>query len=90
MKSGVAASTMGMTIKEVVFDVGGGIKQGKEFKAVQMGGPSGGCIPEDRLDLQVGFDELRFGTLGLPLAFGERAIGVAQVLDRLRRSQPCF
>jgi NADP-reducing hydrogenase subunit HndC len=49
---------MGMTLREIIFDIGGGIPGGKRFKAVQTGGPSGGCIPEDLLDLQVGFDEL--------------------------------
>ncbi len=58
VKSGLAEVPMGMTIKEVVFDVGGGIKQGKEFKAVQMGGPSGGCIPASMSDIKIDFDEI--------------------------------
>jgi len=49
---------MGMTLREIVYDIGGGIPGGKKFKAVQTGGPSGGCIPESLLDLQVDFDEL--------------------------------
>jgi len=49
---------MGMTLKEIIYDIGGGIPNNKKFKAVQTGGPSGGCIPEHLLDLQVGFDEL--------------------------------
>ncbi len=57
-KSGLAEVPMGMTIKEVVFDVGGGIKHDKEFKAVQMGGPSGGCIPASMSDIRIDFDEI--------------------------------
>jgi len=49
---------MGMTLREVIFDIGGGIPEGKKFKAVQTGGPSGGCIPQSFLDLPVDFDEL--------------------------------
>ncbi len=57
-KSGLAEVPMGMTIKEIVFDIGGGIKEGKKFKAVQMGGPSGGCIPADMSDLKIDYDEI--------------------------------
>ncbi len=56
--TGLVEVPMGMTLKEIIYDIGGGIPDGKKFKAVQTGGPSGGCIPEDKLDLQVGFDEL--------------------------------
>jgi len=49
---------MGMTLREIVFDIGGGIADDKAFKAVQTGGPSGGCIPEKLLDTPVDFDEL--------------------------------
>ena len=55
---GLAEVPMGTTIKEIVNEIGGGIPQGKTFKAVQTGGPSGGCIPESLIDLPVGFDEL--------------------------------
>ena len=57
-KSGLAEVPMGITINEIVFDVGGGIKAGKEFKAVQMGGPSGGCIPREMGDLEIDYDEI--------------------------------
>ncbi len=57
-KSGLAEVPMGMTINEVVFDIGGGIKDGREFKAVQMGGPSGGCIPASMGDLKIDYDEI--------------------------------
>jgi NADH:ubiquinone oxidoreductase subunit F (NADH-binding)/(2Fe-2S) ferredoxin/Pyruvate/2-oxoacid:ferredoxin oxidoreductase delta subunit len=56
--TGLVEVPMGMTLKEIIYDIGGGIPGGKQFKAVQTGGPSGGCIPEHLLDLQVGFDEL--------------------------------
>jgi NADH-quinone oxidoreductase subunit F len=56
--TGLVEVPMGITLKEIIYDIGGGIPGGKKFKAVQTGGPSGGCIPEHLLDLQVGFDEL--------------------------------
>jgi NADH-quinone oxidoreductase subunit F len=56
--TGLVEVPMGMTLQDIIFKIGGGIPDGKKFKAVQTGGPSGGCIPEDLLDLEVGFDEL--------------------------------
>jgi NADH:ubiquinone oxidoreductase subunit F (NADH-binding)/(2Fe-2S) ferredoxin len=56
--TGLVEVPMGMTLKDIIYKVGGGIPKGKRFKAVQTGGPSGGCIPEALLDLEVGFDEL--------------------------------
>jgi NADH:ubiquinone oxidoreductase subunit F (NADH-binding)/(2Fe-2S) ferredoxin/Pyruvate/2-oxoacid:ferredoxin oxidoreductase delta subunit len=56
--TGLIEVPMGMTLREIVYDIGGGIPNGKRFKAVQTGGPSGGCIPEELLDLPVDFDEL--------------------------------
>ncbi|MBM4082709.1 MAG: 4Fe-4S dicluster domain-containing protein, partial [Planctomycetes bacterium] len=49
---------MGITLREIIQDIGGGIRGGRSFKAVQTGGPSGGCIPKDLVDLKVDFDEL--------------------------------
>jgi len=49
---------MGTTLREVVFDIGGGIKDDRKFKAVQIGGPSGGCLPESLLDLPVDYESL--------------------------------
>ena len=49
---------MGMTLKDIIYKIGGGRHGGKSFKAVQTGGPSGGCISEELLDLEVDFDEL--------------------------------
>jgi NADH-quinone oxidoreductase subunit F len=59
INTGLTEVPMGTTLRQVIFDVGGGIPKGKRFKAVQIGGPSGGCLPESALDLPVDFDSLR-------------------------------
>ncbi len=56
--TGLVEVPMGITLREMIYDIGGGIPNGKRFKAVQTGGPSGGCIPESLLDLPVDFDRL--------------------------------
>ncbi len=56
--TGLVEVPMGMTLREIIYDIGGGIPKGRKFKAVQTGGPSGGCIPESMLDLPVDFDAL--------------------------------
>ena len=56
--TGLVEVPMGITLKEIIFDIGGGIMGNKKFKAIQTGGPSGGCIPEQYLDLPVDFDSL--------------------------------
>jgi len=56
--TGLVEVPMGITLRDIVYKIGGGIPGGKKFKAIQTGGPSGGCIPESLLDLEVGFDEL--------------------------------
>jgi NADH:ubiquinone oxidoreductase subunit F (NADH-binding) len=56
--TGLVEAPMGMTLRQIIYDVGGGIVGGKEFKAVQTGGPSGGCLPKEKLDLPVDFDTL--------------------------------
>ena len=58
VNTGLVEVPMGTTLRTIIFDIGGGILKKKEFKAVQTGGPSGGCIPEEFLDLGVDFDEL--------------------------------
>ncbi|WP_003542597.1 NADH-quinone oxidoreductase subunit NuoF [Desulfotomaculum nigrificans] len=55
---GLVEVPMGVTLREVIFGIGGGIRDGKKFKAVQLGGPSGGCLTEQHLDLPVDFDSL--------------------------------
>ncbi|MGD1983337.1 MAG: NADH-ubiquinone oxidoreductase-F iron-sulfur binding region domain-containing protein [Chromatiaceae bacterium] len=57
--TGLIEVPMGTTLREIVEDIGGGIPDGKKFKAVQTGGPSGGCVPEQHLDLPVDYDSLR-------------------------------
>ena len=58
VNTGLVEVPMGTSLRDIIFKIGGGIPGGRKFKAVQTGGPSGGCIPEDLLDLPVGFDEL--------------------------------
>ena len=57
-KGGLVEIPMGKTLRDVIFDIGGGIKNDKEFKAVQMGGPSGGCIPAELLDTVIDYKAL--------------------------------
>ncbi|MGM0410270.1 MAG: NADH-quinone oxidoreductase subunit NuoF [Bacillota bacterium] len=56
--TGLVEVPMGTSLREVIFDIGGGLGEGREFKAVQTGGPSGGCIPADYLDLPIDYDSL--------------------------------
>ena len=57
--TGLIEVPMGTTLREIIFDIGGGIKDGKKFKAVQIGGPSGGCLTEEHLDLPLDYDSLK-------------------------------
>lgn len=57
-KGGLVEIPMGLPLKEVIYDIGGGIRNGKAFKAVQMGGPSGGCIPASLIDTTVDYEAL--------------------------------
>ena len=59
VNTGLVEVPRGTTLREVIFDIGGGIKNGKKFKAVQIGGPSGGCLTEEHLDLPMDFDSLK-------------------------------
>ena len=56
--SGLIEVPMGISIRDIIYKVGGGIKNGKEFKAIQLGGPSGGCIPAELLDTKVDYDSI--------------------------------
>jgi NADH:ubiquinone oxidoreductase subunit F (NADH-binding)/NAD-dependent dihydropyrimidine dehydrogenase PreA subunit/(2Fe-2S) ferredoxin len=58
-RTGLVEVRMGTTVRQIVFDVGGGIPDGKKYKAVQMGGPSGGCIPEQHLDIDIDYESLK-------------------------------
>ncbi len=57
-RSGLVEIPMGMTLREVIFGIGGGVRDGRQFKAVQLGGPSGGCVPAELLDTVIDYKEL--------------------------------
>jgi NADH-quinone oxidoreductase subunit F len=57
--TGLIEIPMGTTLREIVFEIGGGIRGGKKFKAVQIGGPSGGCLTEEHLDMPLDYDSLQ-------------------------------
>jgi NADH:ubiquinone oxidoreductase subunit F (NADH-binding)/(2Fe-2S) ferredoxin/Pyruvate/2-oxoacid:ferredoxin oxidoreductase delta subunit len=57
--TGLVEVPMGISLREIVYDIGGGIRKGRSFKAVQTGGPSGGCIPMSRIDMPVDYDSLQ-------------------------------
>jgi NADH:ubiquinone oxidoreductase subunit F (NADH-binding) len=57
--TGLVEVTMGTKIRDIVFDIGGGPDEGRTFKAVQIGGPSGGCIPEEHLDIEIDYESLK-------------------------------
>ncbi len=59
MNTGLIEVPMGTTLREIIFDIGGGMRGGSEFKAVQIGGPSGGCLTKEHLDLPLDFDSLK-------------------------------
>ncbi|HBN84593.1 MAG TPA: NADH-quinone oxidoreductase subunit F [Clostridiales bacterium] len=64
MNTGLVEIPMGTTLREIVYDIGGGIPNGKKFKAAQTGGPSGGCIPAEHLDTPIDYDSLaRIGSM---------------------------
>jgi NADH:ubiquinone oxidoreductase subunit F (NADH-binding)/NAD-dependent dihydropyrimidine dehydrogenase PreA subunit len=56
--TGLIEVPMGMTLRDIIYKIGGGVEDDRQFKAVQTGGPSGGCLPEEKLDLPVDFDSL--------------------------------
>jgi bidirectional [NiFe] hydrogenase diaphorase subunit len=57
-RTGLVEVPMGMTLRQIIFGIGGGVPDGHKFKAVQTGGPSGGCLPEEHLDLSISYDAL--------------------------------
>ena len=62
--TGIVEVPMGISLREMVFDIGGGIPEGRKFKAVQTGGPSGGCVPSESLDTPVDYESLaRLGSI---------------------------
>lgn len=66
--TGLVEVPIGIPLKEIIFDIGGGVPKGRKFKAVQMGGPSGGCVPKEYLNLPVDYDTLQ--TLGAIMGSG--------------------
>jgi NADH-quinone oxidoreductase subunit F len=71
--TGLVEVPMGISLRELIFDIGGGIPDGKKFKAAQIGGPSGGCIPAEHLDVQIDYESLKslgaiMGSGGLVIA----------------------
>ncbi len=67
-RTGLVEIAMGRTLKEIIFDIGGGIANSKKFKAVQIGGPSGGCITEKHLDIKIDYESIK--TVGAMMGSG--------------------
>ena len=67
-RTGLVEVAMGTALRRIIFDVGGGIPDGKQFKAVQIGGPSGGCIPQPHLDIDIDYESLK--TVGAMMGSG--------------------
>jgi NADH-quinone oxidoreductase subunit F len=95
VNTGLIEVPMGMTLRQIIFGIGGGVKGGKAFKAVQTGGPSGGCIPAQFLDTPVDFDELtRLGSMmgsGGMIVMNEDTcmVGVARYFTNFLREESC-
>jgi NADH-quinone oxidoreductase subunit F len=58
VRGGLVEVPMGITLRDVIFEVGGGIPDGRKFKAVQLGGPSGGCVPEEHIDIKIDYESV--------------------------------
>ncbi|UQZ90883.1 NADH-quinone oxidoreductase subunit F [Deltaproteobacteria bacterium Smac51] len=93
--TGLAEVPMGMTMREIIFDIGGGILGGKKFKAVQIGGPSGGCLPADLIDRPVDYDSLievgaMMGSGGLVVVDEDTCmVDLARFFLNFTRSESC-
>jgi NADH-quinone oxidoreductase subunit F len=93
--TGLVEVPMGTTLREIIFDIGGGVPDDRQFKAVQTGGPSGGCIPGSQLDLPVDFDELdKAGSMmgsGGMIVMDERTcmVDVARYFLNFLREESC-
>jgi NADH:ubiquinone oxidoreductase subunit F (NADH-binding)/(2Fe-2S) ferredoxin/ferredoxin len=93
--TGLVEVPMGITLREIIFDIGGGIENGKEFKAVQTGGPSGGCIPASLLDLPIDYERLAeagsmMGSGGMIVMDEENCmVDVARYFLEFLRSESC-
>ena len=95
VNTGLVEVPMGTTLREVIFDIGGGIKDGKKFKAVQIGGPSGGCLTEAHLDVPMDFDSLKklgaiIGSGGLVVMDEDTCmVEVARFFMHFTRNESC-
>jgi len=95
VNTGLVEIPMGTTLRELVEDIGGGVPDGKKFKAVQTGGPSGGCLPEKYLDLPVDFDALKeagsmMGSGGIIVMDEDTCmVDVARYFTRFLMSESC-
>lgn len=95
VNTGVIEVPMGITLREIIYDIGGGIPDGKRFKAVQTGGPTGGCIPEEYLDTPVDYESLtKLGSMmgsGGMIVIGESScmVDVARFFMEFCMSESC-
>ena len=95
VNTGLVEVPMGTTLREVIFDIGGGIPDGKKFKAVQIGGPSGGCLTEAYLDVPMDFDSLKklgaiIGSGGLVVMDEDTCmVEVARFFMNFTRNESC-
>ena len=95
VNTGLVEVPMGTTLREVIFDIGGGIPDGKNFKAVQIGGPSGGCLTEAHLDVPMDFDSLKklgaiIGSGGLVVMDEDTCmVEVARFFMNFTRNESC-
>ncbi len=93
--TGLAEVPMGMTMREIVFDIGGGVLNNKKFKAVQIGGPSGGCLPAELIDRPVDYDSLievgaMMGSGGLVVVDEDTCmVDLARFFLNFTRSESC-
>ncbi|HUU31033.1 MAG TPA: NADH-quinone oxidoreductase subunit NuoF, partial [Phycisphaerae bacterium] len=95
VNTGLVEVPMGITLRRIIEEIGGGVQEGKAFKAVQTGGPSGGCIPAEHLDAQVDFDQLtRLGSMmgsGGMIVMDEDTcmVNVARYFTNFLRDESC-
>ena len=95
VNTGLVEVPMGTTLREVIFAIGGGIPDGKKFKAVQIGGPSGGCLTEEHLDVPMDFDSLKklgaiIGSGGLVVMDEDTCmVEVARFFMNFTRNESC-
>ena len=93
--TGLIEVPFGLTLREIIFDVGGGIKDDKEFKAIQTGGPMGGCLPKEYLDLPMDYEELAkagsiMGSGGLVVMDeGTRMVDIARFFMEFIQDESC-